>query len=239
MSLKAFSEYSDLITLLRGAEHFIGPPGSTVTRTIIHRRKSPREQRSLVVLCQGPCGSCVVKPTASEDELDVAHMASELGIGPEIYHMTESVIIEEYLPGKPLYKWWNHCFTSEYFGNSLGKLLAELHSEKLFFVDVFFPHLYLRENGAWCLLDYGCATSFSAFEDVNVKIVSFLAKRYNKKLSDLTNNALYDLLQKHDYNSLKKEINTHVFPIPLHFSIFYRRKAVEAFTNSYGCIPKV
>lgn len=223
----------DPVTFLPNAGQFLGEPGSPVKRIILHRKRTAREQRSLVILCRGEKGACILKPAVNDGEPAAAQKAGEIAVGPTIYLLLDPLIIEQYIPGKPVIDWWYHRLTSEYFGRSLGKLLAALHLNNLFYIDFFFPHLYLAGNGLWRLIDFGCAVHFTGSGSIDRRVITWFEERSGQSLSGLDTPSLCAFLRQHDYNTLKKEIRTGIFPIPLCFSFNYRRKAVSFFEACY------
>lgn len=153
--LDRLATQTDLITILPLASAYIGPPGARVRRRVLRPWRFRRRQRSRVVLCQGPNGACVVKPRINETEVAIARRAAEFGIGPRVFETFENLIIEEYLPGKPLKRPWWFRYEPVELGRCAARLLAALHACNIFYVDCFATHLIPRADGSLTLIDFG------------------------------------------------------------------------------------
>jgi len=97
----------------------------------------------------------VIKPRVNETEVAIARRAAEFGIGPRIFETFQNLIIEEYLPGKPLKRPWLFPYEPVDLGECAAKLLAALHACNIFYVDCFATHLIPRADGSFALIDFG------------------------------------------------------------------------------------
>ncbi len=99
----------------------------------------------------------VVKPIQGEEEPEIAQVASDIGVGPEVVEVTPEWIAEEYVEGVPLYK---SGITKHPAVPWLAKVFGTLHRNGIAYIDDFSDsrgHFIFNPKGPK-LIDYGVAS---------------------------------------------------------------------------------
>ena len=108
----------------------------------------------------------VIKPLQSDNEKEIANIASQLDIGPKQYRTLEGFLTEEFVKGTSFPNLVNGELSPDNMyktGRNLGNVLRSLHSKEIYYNDVILTddfgksHLIVQQNDKIKLIDYGVA----------------------------------------------------------------------------------